>query len=80
MNMSLIITEGNYGAIDYDYYSFCGYYIIKCYSLSYTLQAYFIIDGQVISSGEMVCERTFLNYQYKLSLLCFKKKSTQLYL
>ena len=50
MNMSLIITEGKYGAIDTDEYSYHGYYIIRFYSFTYTLQADLIMYGQVISS------------------------------
>ena len=57
--MSLIIMEGNYGAIDADDSSCNGYYIIKISSSPYTLQSDLIIDGQVISSGEMVCEGTY---------------------
>ena len=38
MNISLIIMEGNYCAIDSDDYSFNGYYIIKFYSYPYILQ------------------------------------------
>ena len=51
--------EGNYGAIDTDYYSCHGCYIIKFSSSPYTLQADLSIDGQVISSGEMVCKGTY---------------------
>ena len=50
MNVSLIIVEGKYGAID-SYYSSCrGYYIIKISSSPYTIQEYLSIDGQVMSS------------------------------
>ena len=59
MNMSLIITEGKYGAIDTDEYSYHGYYIIRFYSFTYTLQADLSIYGQVISSGEMVCKGNY---------------------
>ena len=59
MNMSVIITEGKYGAIDADDSSFHGYHIIKITSYTYTLQSELSIDGQVISSGEMVCEGTY---------------------
>ena len=59
INMSLMITKGNYGAIYADDSSYDGYYII-IFSLSpYTLQADLNIYGQVISSGEMVCEGTY---------------------
>ena len=60
MNMSVIITEGKYGAIDSDDSSCHGYYIIKLYWSLYTFQSDLIIDGQVIYSGEMVCEGTYL--------------------
>ena len=55
VNMSLIIMEGKYCAIDTDDSSCHGYYIIKFSSSPYTLQEDLIIDGQVIYSGEMVC-------------------------
>ena len=42
-------------AIDADDYSCHGYYIIKFSSSPYTLQEDLSIDGQVISSGEMLC-------------------------
>ena len=69
MNMSLIIMKVKYGTIDTDDSSCHGYYIIK-FSLSlYTLQSYFSIDSQVISSNEMVCEGNYffpinINYCY----------------
>ena len=47
MNISLIIMEGKYGAIDTDNYSCHGYYIIKFSSSTYTLQANLIIYVQV---------------------------------
>ena len=59
MNMSLIIMEGKYGAIDADNSSCHGYYIIIYFPSPYTLQADLSIDSQVISSGEMVCEGTY---------------------
>ena len=59
MNMSLIIMKGKYGAIDVDNYSCHGYYIIKFSSSTYTLQLDLSIDGQFISSSEMVCEGNY---------------------
>ena len=59
MNMSLIIMEGKYGAMDSDDYSCHGYYNINFSSSTYTLQADLSIDGQVISSGEIVREGTY---------------------
>ena len=48
MNTYLIIRVGKYGAIDTDDPSCNGYYIIKFYSLPYTLKSDLSIDGQVI--------------------------------
>ena len=69
MNIVLIIMGGKYGSIDACDYSCYGYYIFKFSSSLYTLQADLSIEGWVISSGEMVCERTSLfpiniNYHY----------------
>ena len=69
MNMSLIITEGKYGAIDSDDYLFHGYYIINFPSSPYTIQSDLRIYGQVISSDEMVYEVNYffpinINYNY----------------
>ena len=60
MNMSLIIMGGKYGAIDNDNSSCHGYYIIKFYSLPYTLQTDLSIYGQVITSEIFLFERTYL--------------------
>ena len=57
--MYLIIFEGKYGVIYADDSSFHGYCIIKFSSYPYTLQLYLMIDGQVIYSGEMVCEENY---------------------
>ena len=62
---------GNYGDIDAYYYLCRGYYIIQFYSSPYNLQADLIIDGQVISSGQMVCEGNYffsvnINYHFFL--------------
>ena len=59
-NMSLIIIARKCGAIDDDDYSCHGYYIIKFSSSPYTLEGDSSIDGQVISSGEMVREGNYL--------------------
>ena len=58
-----------YGAIDTDHSSCHGYYIIRFSSSPYTLQADLSIDGQVISSGEILCEGNYffpinINYHY----------------
>ena len=73
MNMSLVITEGNYGDIYADDSSCHVYYIIKIYSYPYTLQTDLSIYGQVIYSSEMVCKGTYFFNKYQLSLLCFTK-------
>ena len=60
MFISLIINEGKYGNIDADDTKCHGYYIIKFYSSTYTLQPDLIIDDKVIFSGEVLREVTFL--------------------
>ena len=59
MNIYLIINEVNYGDIDASDYACHSYYIITFSSSTYTLQAELNIDGQVISSGKMVCKGTY---------------------
>ena len=59
MNMSLIIIKEKYDDIDTNYSSCHGYYILKLFLSPYTFQSDLSIDGQVISSGEMVCEGTY---------------------
>ena len=79
MNMSLIIMEEKYGTIDTDNSSCHGYYITNFSSFPYTLQSDFSIDGQVISSGEILCERTYFfpininphYYSYKKTINTF---------
>ena len=58
MKMYLITMEGSCGGIDADDSICHGYYIIKISSSTYTLQSDLIIDGQVISSSEKLCEGT----------------------
>ena len=65
INMSLIIIERNYGAIDADYSTCHGYYIIGFSSSPYNPQEDLIIDFQVISSGETVYEGTYFSNKYE---------------
>ena len=60
MNMSSIIMEVNFVAVDADDFTCHGYYIIKISSYTYTLQSDLSIYGQVISSGEVLCKVTYL--------------------
>ena len=48
MNMSLIITEGNYCAIDADGSKCNGYYIISVFPYPYTLQVDLSIDKYTV--------------------------------
>ena len=73
MNMYMIIMEGKYGAIDTDYSSCRGYYIIKFYSSPYTLQEDLCIDEKFISSGEMVCEGTYFFQSILILIIMFYK-------
>ena len=60
MNMYFIFMEGRHGAIYTDDYSGRGYYITKFSSYAYNFHSDSSIDGQVISSYEMVCEGAYL--------------------
>ena len=74
MNMSLIILEVNYGAINDDDSPCHGYHMIKFSSYPYTLQADLIIDSRVISSDEMVCEGTCFQSISILVIMFYKNK------
>ena len=74
MNMSLIVMEDMYGTSDTDDSTFHGYCIIIFSSSPYTLQQNLSIDGQVLSSGEMVCEGNLFFNKYLFSLLSLTKK------
>ena len=74
MKMSLIITDGNYGAIDADDYTCHDYYIINFFSSPYILQSDLSINGQVISSSEMVCEETYVFQSISILIITFYKK------
>ena len=74
--MSLIFMEGEYGAIDTDYSSCRGYYIIKFSSYTYTLQVDLSIDGQVISSGKIVCEGTYF-FPININSCCYVLQRTK---
>ena len=77
MNMSLIIMEVNYGAIDADDYSCHGYYIIKFSSSSYIIQSDLSIYGWKISFCEKLFGETIFSMNIKLSLVCFTKQLIQ---
>ena len=72
--MYLIIIEGNYGDIDSNYSTCHGYYIIIFSPSSYTLKSDLSIDGQVISSGEMVFEGTYFFQSILIIIIMFYKK------
>ena len=83
MNMYFIVMELNFGAIDADNSACWGYYIIGFSSYPYTLQKYFIIYGQVIYSGDMVCEGKYYFQSISILIIIFIQKInliTQLYL
>ena len=74
MNMSLVSIEGNYGAIDADDSTCKSYYIIRISSSPYTLQSDLSIYGQVIYSGEMVCEVTYFFQSISILIIIFLQK------
>ena len=65
MYMSLIVNKGNNAAIDANDSACNGYYKIIFYLYKYTLQEYLNMYGQVISSGEIVCEG---NYYFPINI------------
>ena len=74
MNIYLVIVEGNYGAIDANNFTYPGYNIIK-FSLSlYILQANLSIDGPVIFSVGMVCERAHFFQSTPILIIIFYKR------
>ena len=66
--------EVKYGAIGDDYYTCHGYYIINFSSSQYILQSDLNSDGQVISSGEMVCEGTYFVSISIIVIISFQEK------
>ena len=82
MNIYLIIMKGKYGDTDADNSTCHSYYIIKICSYKYNLQAELSIDGQVIYSGEIVCEGNYfiININYNCYFLQKLIPLIQLYL
>ena len=66
--------EDNYGPIDYDDFSFHGYYIIKYFLSTYNLQSDLSIYGQNISSSEMVREGTYFFQSILILTIMFYKE------
>ena len=71
-NISLIVMEGNYGAVYADDSTCYGYYIIRFSSYPYTLQADMSIDAQGFF---LVKWELIFSNQYQFSLLCCFKKT-----
>ena len=59
-NMASLVQAGMYVAINTDDTTTNGFYVIQFLSESYTLQNNTIINGQVISSGELVVKAQYL--------------------
>ena len=58
--MASLFQLGMYGAINTDYTTTNGFYVIQFLSDAYTLQSNATIDGQVISDGELVVKAQYL--------------------
>ena len=58
--MAALVQSGMYGAINTYDTPTNGLYVIKLLSEVYTLQKNTIIDGQVISAGELVVKAQYL--------------------
>ena len=69
--------EGSYIAVDDDDSSCHGYYSITNISYPCNLQEDLSIDGQVISSSEMVCEVTYIFDSISiLIIIIYKQKNS----
>ena len=60
--MTSVVQPAMYGAINREDTTKNGLYVIQFISESYTLQINTIIDGHVISSGELVFKAQYLCY------------------
>ena len=59
-NMASLVESGNYGDINTTDTSTNGFYVIMFTSGAYTLQENRTIDGQIITSGELVVKAKYL--------------------
>ena len=58
--MSSLVELGKYGAIKTTYTSTNGLYVIMFTSVAYTLQENTVIDGQIITAGELVVKAKYI--------------------
>ena len=58
--MASLVESGKYGAINTTDKTTNGFYVIVFTSQSYALQENIIIDGQIITSGELVVKAQYL--------------------
>ena len=58
--MASSVESGKYGAINTTDKTTNGFYVIMFTSQSYALQENIIIDGQIITSGELVVKAQYL--------------------
>ena len=58
--MALLVESGKYGAINTNDAATNGFYVIMFTSEAYTLQYNTTIDGQLITSGELVDKSQYL--------------------
>ena len=59
-NMASLFESGKYGAINTTDTSTNGFYVIMFTSVVYTLQENTTIDGQIITTGELVVKAQYL--------------------
>ena len=60
--MASLVQSGKYDSINTSDTTTNGFYVIKFISEAYTLQNNTTIDGQMISSGELVVKAQYLCY------------------
>ena len=59
-NMASLVQSGKYGVINTSYTTTNWFYVIQLISESYTLQNNTKIDGQTVSSGELVVKEPYI--------------------
>ena len=72
-NIKSLVESGNYGDINTTGTSTNGFYVIMFTSKAYTLQDNTKIDGQMITSGELVVKGQYLSSMQVDTNLCWNQ-------
>ena len=60
-NMSALVQNGKYGAINNEYPTTMGYYVVRFLSEPYTLQDEKKVDKKVMKSGELIKKAEYIS-------------------